>query len=62
MAETEGIASACSVFPSANWLERECYDMFGVLFYNHPDLRRNIDRLWVRGVSVKERFSINGLS
>jgi len=45
--ETQGLYSISSIFNSANWLERECYDMFGILFYNHPDLRRNTNRLWV---------------
>jgi NADH-quinone oxidoreductase subunit C len=34
------IESISSVWKSANWLEREVYDMFGVIFNNHPDLRR----------------------
>lgn len=36
----EGIDSVTSVWPSADWLEREVYDLFGVKFHNHPDLRR----------------------
>ena len=36
----EGVDSVTSVWPSANWLEREVYDLFGVVFRNHPDLRR----------------------
>jgi NADH-quinone oxidoreductase subunit C len=36
----EGLASVTSVWPSADWLEREVYDLFGVVFQNHPDLRR----------------------
>ena len=36
----EGVASVTSVWPSAEWLEREVYDLFGVVFHNHPDLRR----------------------
>ena len=36
----EGIESVTSVWPTANWLEREVYDLFGVTFKNHPDLRR----------------------
>jgi NADH-quinone oxidoreductase subunit C len=36
----EGIESVTSVWPSANWMEREAYDLFGVNFKNHPDLRR----------------------
>ncbi|HWS85354.1 MAG TPA: NADH-quinone oxidoreductase subunit C [Pyrinomonadaceae bacterium] len=35
-----GIDSVTSVWPSANWMEREAYDLFGVTFNNHPDLRR----------------------
>src|SRR5216683_2747728 len=36
----EGVESVTSVWPSADWLEREVYDLFGVVFHNHPDLRR----------------------
>jgi NADH-quinone oxidoreductase subunit C len=38
--EGEKIPSVVSVWPTANWLEREIYDMFGVLFEGHPDLKR----------------------
>ena len=38
--ENPMIASLCSVWRGANWFERECYDMFGVEFEGHPDLRR----------------------
>lgn len=34
------VPSACSVYPNANWLERELYDLFGIQFTEHPDLRR----------------------
>ena len=40
LAEGESIDSVTSVWPSANWMEREVYDLFGVTFANHPDLRR----------------------
>lgn len=36
----EPVPSVCEVWPVANWLERECYDMFGIVFEGHPDLKR----------------------
>ena len=39
-ANAEGVDSVTSVWPSADWPEREVYDLFGVVFHNHPDLRR----------------------
>jgi NADH-quinone oxidoreductase subunit C len=38
--ETEPAPSVCQIWPSANWMERECYDMFGIIFAGHPDLKR----------------------
>lgn len=38
--EAEGIESVTHVWPTANWMEREVFDLFGVRFHNHPDLRR----------------------
>lgn len=40
VSEDAGIESVTSVWPAANWMEREVYDLFGVTFHNHPDLRR----------------------
>ena len=37
---SEGVDSVTSMWPAADWLEREVYDLFGVVFHNHPDLRR----------------------
>ncbi|MGH9713293.1 MAG: NADH-quinone oxidoreductase subunit C [Candidatus Acidiferrales bacterium] len=38
--ESEPVPSVVQVWPAANWLERECYDMFGIVFEGHPDLKR----------------------
>jgi NADH-quinone oxidoreductase subunit C len=38
--ENEPVPSVCEVWPAANWLERECYDMFGIVFEGHPNLKR----------------------
>ena len=38
--ETEPVPSLCEIWPVANWLERECFDMFGIVFEGHPDLKR----------------------
>jgi len=38
--ENEPVPSVCEVWPAANWLERECYDMFGIVFEGHPGLKR----------------------
>ena len=38
--ENEPVLSVVAVWPTANWLERECYDMFGIVFEGHPDLKR----------------------
>lgn len=39
-AESEPVPSVVEIWPAANWLERECYDMFGIVFEGHPDLKR----------------------
>jgi NADH-quinone oxidoreductase subunit C len=38
--ENDEIESLCEIYKGANWMEREIYDMFGIKFKNHPDLRR----------------------
>jgi len=56
----QGVPSVSEIFSSANWLERECYDMFGVLFYNHPDLRRILTDYGFDGYPLRKDFPLTG--
>ncbi|MGB0901945.1 NADH-quinone oxidoreductase subunit C [Halocynthiibacter sp.] len=58
--EEEMIASVVSVHPSANWFEREVFDMFGILFSGHPDLRRILTDYGFRGHPLKKDFPTTG--
>jgi len=55
------VPSICPVYKSADWLERECYDMFGITFDGHPDLRRIL--LWeqyAEGFPLRKDFPLRG--
>ena len=58
--EEEMIPSVVSVWPAANWFERETFDMFGILFANHPDLRRILTDYGFRGWPLRKDFPTTG--
>lgn len=58
--EEEIIPSIVTVYPAANWFEREAFDMFGVLFSGHPDLRRILTDYGFRGYPLRKDFPTTG--
>tara|TARA_Y100000590_G_scaffold274780_1_gene308477 strand:+ start:38 stop:646 length:609 start_codon:yes stop_codon:yes gene_type:complete len=56
----ENIKSICSIYKSANWYERECYDLFGINFINHPDLRRIMTDYNFEGHPLRKDFPLTG--
>jgi len=58
--ELEILESICSIFKSANWHEREVWDMFGIHFLNHPDLRRILTDYGFQGHPLRKDFPLSG--
>jgi NADH-quinone oxidoreductase subunit C len=58
--ETTPVPSIIDVFPGANWFEREIYDLYGVLFTGHPDMRRILTDYGFEGHPLRKDFPLTG--
>lgn len=58
--EDEVVPSTIRIFPCANWFEREIFDMFGILFAGHPDLRRILTDYGFSGYPLRKDFPTTG--
>ena len=58
--ENEVVPSLTNIFPSSNWMEREVFDMYGVKFKNHPNLRRILTDYGFEGHPLRKDFPLTG--